>query len=50
MAEKLNRLEETAWKYGDKRKRGQEEYKTPSSNLELITDKIKDNEETDWNK
>ena len=50
MAERMDRLEETACKCGDKRKRSQEEYKTPSPNLELITDEIKDNNETDWNK
>ena len=46
----MDRLEETACKCGDKRKRSQEEYKTPSPNLELITDEIRDNKETDWNK
>ena len=49
-AERMDRLEETACKCGDKRKRSQEEYKTPSPNLELITDAIRDNNETDWNK
>ena len=38
MAEKMDRLEDTACKCGDKRKRSQEEYKTPSPNFELITD------------
>ena len=33
MAEKMNRLEETACKCGDKRKRSQEVYKTASPNL-----------------
>ena len=47
MAERMERLEETACKCGDKRKRSQEEYKTPSPNLELITDEIRDNNETD---
>ena len=46
----MDRLEETAGKCRDKRKRSQEEYKTPSPNLELITDAIRDNNETDWNK
>ena len=50
MAEKMDRLEETACKCGDKRKRSQEEYKTPFFNFELITDEIRDNNETDWNK
>ena len=47
MAEKMDTLEETAYKCGDKRKRSQEEYKTPSPNLELIVDEIRDNNETD---
>ena len=50
MAERMDRLEEIGCKCGDKRKRSQEEYKTPSPNLELITDVIRDNNETDWNK
>ena len=50
MAEKMDRLEEAACKCGEKRKRSQEEYRTPSPNLELITDAIRDNNETDWNK
>ena len=50
MAKKMDRLEETVCKCEDKRKRSQEEYKTPSPNLELITDEIMDNNETDWNK
>ena len=50
MAKRMDRLEETACKYGDKRKHSQEEYKTPSPNLELITDAIRDNNKTDWNK
>ena len=50
MAEKMDRLEETACKCGDKRKRSQEEYIIPSPNLELISDEIRDNDETDWNK
>ena len=40
MAERMDRLEETAYKCGDKRKRSQEEYETPSPNLELIADEI----------
>ena len=47
MAERIDKLVETGCKYGDKRKRSQEENKTPSPNLELITEKIKDNDETD---
>ena len=43
----MDRLEDTACNCGDKRKRSQEEYKTPSPNLELITDEIRDNNETD---
>ena len=50
MAERMDRLEETAYKCGDKRKRSQEEYVTPSPNLGLIADEIRDNNETDWNK
>ena len=50
MAQKMDTLEETACKCADKRKRSQEEYKTPSPNLELITDVIRDNNKTDWNK
>ena len=50
MAEKMDRLEETACKCGDKRKRSQEEYIIPSPNLELISDEIRDNDETEWNK
>ena len=38
MAERMDKLEETACKCGNKRKRSQEEYKTPSPNFELITD------------
>ena len=49
-AERMDRLEETACKCGDKRKRRQEEYKTPSPNLELMTDAIRDNNETDRKK
>ena len=47
----IDALKKTVCNCGDKRKRSQEEYKTPSPNLELITDdEIRDNEETDWNK
>ena len=50
MAERIDRLEETACKCRDKRKCSQEEYKTPSPNLELINGEIRDHNETDWNK
>ena len=47
----IDTLKKSACNCGDKRKRSQEEYITPSPNLELITDdEIRDNEETDWNK
>ena len=50
LAKRMDRLEETACECGDKRKGSQEEYKTPSPNLELTADKIRDHNETDWNK
>ena len=50
IAEKMDRLEEIACKCGDKRKRSQEECKTPPPHLELIADEIRDNNKTDWNK
>ena len=50
MAERMDRLEEATCECGDKRTRRQEEYKATSPNVELITDKIRYNNETDWNK
>ena len=46
----MDRLEEAACECGDKRTRRQEEYKATSPNVELITDEIRYNNETDWNK
>ena len=46
----MDRLEETAYNCRDKRRCSQEEYITPSCNLKLIIDEIRDNDETNWNK
>ena len=45
----IDALRKTMCFCGDKRKRSQEEYKTLPPRLELITDEIRDNDETDWN-
>ena len=46
----MDRLKETAYNCRDKRRCSQEEYITPSCNLKLIIDEIRDNDETNWNK
>ena len=49
MCERMDRLKGPACKCGDKRKRRREEYETHSPNLQLITEVIRDNDETDSN-